>query len=207
MPPVCFEVIRAIAADGYQANWSTVSGDPSILTTQPGFLGVWQGFEVEDPKYMWVLVGWETYEHHRAVVDNKELYAKMMDEFRKTTKEILSMWHFNVTGEMDKALDAPISEIVTWTANKSADIAEFKKGLGKLVEERDKGFPPGLRLGGGYGYLIEDERTVVGVNGWKDLASVIAAVASAPGFVAAAMALRPLGDSELKFVKLYKLQK
>ncbi|GJE88294.1 hypothetical protein PsYK624_043770 [Phanerochaete sordida] len=207
MSPVTFEVIRAIAADGYRAQWSTTPAEPSVLSTQPGFLGVWQGFEIEDPKYVWLLIGWGTYEHYSAVADDKELSAKVLDELRKISKEILSRRHFKVTGDMDKALDAPISEMVTWRAKDSADLAEFQKGLAKLVEERDRQFPPGLLLGGGHGFVVGDDRTLLAVNGWKDLVSAILAVGSAPDFVAAIVALSQLADSEIKFVKLYKLQK
>ncbi|GJE88293.1 hypothetical protein PsYK624_043760 [Phanerochaete sordida] len=199
-----FEILKVVATEAYHADWKLVGDVAGKLSKAPGFLGAWQGLDVEDSTYLWLIVAWESVEHHRALIDDKEQYPILLASLHTVAKEIVFMHHAIFSGDFTKALGAPATEFAIWTLKEGVDRAEFQAGLAELTQliERDAA---GEVFEGGWGAILEDERKFIVGLGWHSMERFKAAIAAAPEVRAKVGALRQLAaDVDLKLASLSK---
>lgn len=108
---------------------------------------------------------WETVGHHKALVDNKELYSLMGKSIGESAAKIEFVQHTHLsTPAPEDALKAPITEFVIFTLNEGTDVEEFKGVLSKFVAPILA--TDAVKNRGGWGPIVEDERKFAIVLGW-----------------------------------------
>ncbi|GJE88292.1 hypothetical protein PsYK624_043750 [Phanerochaete sordida] len=202
-----YEIVKVVASDAYLADASVINEVAALLSKTPGFLGAWQGLDIHEPTHLWLIVAWETIEHHRTLMADKEKYPPLRAALQKAAKEMLAMEHVRFSGDFARALAAPVTELAVWTRKADADKAAFDAALGALVallEGAAAKTDTDVCIAGA-GAVVEDERKFVVGLGWPSLERFKAAVAAPPAEVVAKLgAVKQLGDVELKLVSLTK---
>jgi len=64
------------ASQAFRRNPELLRPALEFFVTAPGALGVYAGFNLEDPNEAYIVMIWETIEHHTAFMNDKETYAK-----------------------------------------------------------------------------------------------------------------------------------
>lgn len=80
---------------------------------------------------------WESYEHHKKLMDDTVTYPKLGNAITSMfdlTKGPLTMVHVNPANEPYKALEAPVSEIATFTLHDGQAKSELEGIVDKLVK-------------------------------------------------------------------------
>lgn len=109
---------------------------------------------------------WETVGHHKALVDNKELYPLMGKSIGESAAKIEFVQHTHLsTPTPEDALKAPITEFVIFSLKEGTDVEEFKGVLSKFVAPILA--TDAVKNRGGWGPIVEDERKFAIVLGWN----------------------------------------
>lgn len=113
---------------------------------------------------------WETLQHHQALIDDKEAYAKLGAAIQKAAADKQYLYHVNYSAEIYTALDAPVTEFAIWTINQGTPREQFKACLGEIIARADA--DPTLKdevFRGSWGAIVEDERKFMVTLGWHSL--------------------------------------
>lgn len=117
---------------------------------------------------------WETVGHHKALVDNKEVYPGLVKSIGESAAKLEFVQHTILsTSTPEDALNAPITEIVFWTLKEGTDKEEFKgiisAFIGKILAS------DAVKNRGGWGTIVEDDRKFTVILGWnsKEVRQVI----------------------------------
>ncbi|GJE88296.1 hypothetical protein PsYK624_043790 [Phanerochaete sordida] len=200
-----YEVLKVVAVEGYQPDWNAAGGIASILSTVPGFIAAWQGLDVQDAKHLWLVIAWETIEHHRAFMADKEKSPMMLQGLFQVATAVVFMNHVTFSRDLAPVLDAPLTEFAIWTLKEGADRAGFLEDLAALHEQLKREIPDTEMIDGGWGAAVEDERKFFVGLGWHSLERCTAAVAAAPNFIAQVRtAEEKHGEHAVNLVKLLK---
>lgn len=112
---------------------------------------------------------WETIEHHKAFMADKEQSPKMLQGLFQVAKEMVFMTHVTFSGDLIPVLDAPVTEFAVWTLKEGADRAAFQKDLAALHEQLKREIPSEEMIDGGWGPSVEDEKKFIFGLGWHSL--------------------------------------
>ncbi|KAI0808942.1 hypothetical protein BC629DRAFT_1076343 [Irpex lacteus] len=199
------ELLRAVASDRYKAEGIEASREAlDILNKTDGHIASYIGTEVQDPSKWYGIILWETVGHHKALVDNKEVYPGLVKSIGESAAKLEFVQHTILsTSTPEDALNAPITEIVFWTLKEGTDKEEFKgiisAFIGKILAS------DAVKNRGGWGTIVEDERKFTVILGWNSKEEFDQTVASAPPTFAETLGkLKTLADLELKHVVLKK---
>ncbi|KAJ7600754.1 hypothetical protein C8J56DRAFT_911195 [Mycena floridula] len=153
------------ASDAYKLNLTLAEPAVKVIADAEGYLGAWYGLqnEVEGAELGHLVTAWETYEHHKKVVDGPG-YADIMAGVKPALKGPLDSHHIKVTMDHIPALSAPTTEFVSVTLKEGKDMAELLKVSERMINHLNgaKGaFPPIV-----FGTSIEEPTKIILVIGW-----------------------------------------
>ncbi|EKM51902.1 uncharacterized protein PHACADRAFT_187291 [Phanerochaete carnosa HHB-10118-sp] len=168
MPLPVAEIAKIVASDAYRADYTVINEVFEILTETPGFVGIWHGLTVQEPQYLYVVILWETVEHHRALMEDQVVYPAFNEKMRKVSNGRVWKYHVHFNNDTDKALSAPVTEFALTTAEDSTEVAGH-------LETADISFPllyktlPDEIFESGWGPTVESDRKFMICLGWHSL--------------------------------------
>ena len=110
---------------------------------------------------------WESIEHHKALMNNKELYPVLCEHLDKGVAKFDFVRHVTL-GPNDPypALEAPLTEFANWKMHEGADRAKFVNNFTLFVKEGIEKLPVKM---GGWGASVEDDGQFTVVTGWESV--------------------------------------
>ncbi|KAI0089728.1 hypothetical protein BDY19DRAFT_992700 [Irpex rosettiformis] len=198
------ELLRATKTDLFKTKGvESVQGVLDILNVTEGHIASYFGTEVQDPNTWYAIILWETVAHHQALIDNKTVYPDLIKSITQGAEKIEFVQHTVLsTAAPEKALEAPVTEVVLWTVKEGADKEEVKRLVGELVERVLA--TDAVKGRGGFGSIVEDENKVAVILGWDGYEEFVQAVASTPWVGELVGKIKTLADLDLKHVVLTK---
>ncbi|KAI0344608.1 hypothetical protein BDW22DRAFT_1354706 [Trametopsis cervina] len=160
------EIVIANSSDAYRKEGSKVV-DPAaaIVAKTEGHLASYSGDEIQDKNHYYLVVAWETHEHHLALINDKEVYPGLGAALFQGITEIHQMQHIKVDDGYP-ALESPIAEFTFYTLRPETDRAKFAELVAEFynVASNLEGVAKG-----GQAPFIEDERKWAVLLGFKSL--------------------------------------
>ena len=114
------------------------------------------------------LSAWDNLESHQAFMNDKIEYPKLHAALAKSVDKLVALYHAKFPTDIIPALDAPCTEIVSWTLLESADRDEFHAGVKGLILRINTDLKDEL-LGGDVGEVLEDQKKFSVILGWYSL--------------------------------------
>ena len=108
---------------------------------------------------------WETVEHHRALMADKVVYPAIGEKMGKASGGVAWMYHVQFDAEVEKALNAPVTELGLWDLKESTDRTQFSES-GKTVVPRIYEKLSSEVFEGGWGHVVESDRKFMICLGW-----------------------------------------
>ncbi|KAJ3514136.1 hypothetical protein NLJ89_g2547 [Agrocybe chaxingu] len=147
--------------------------DPSSLgpvfdqvSAATGCHGVYSGLAEEDKESIWLLIQWETYEHHQTLMKDpsySSLIEKLKPTFATSAKD-LAMSHVDFNKDPIEALTAPCTEVVKAIikdGKTKADLDAVMADVASRIEAEKGSYPPVI-----WGQTVEDPKVFFLVVGW-----------------------------------------
>lgn len=103
-----------------------------LIRLRKGLRHIYEGIGIEEPNTIWLLLVWDSYEDHKALMDDQELYPKVGEALGKCIGANFLMRHVEFNETTRIALTSPVSEIVTLELKDKAS-AEQKKALNEVM--------------------------------------------------------------------------
>lgn len=107
-------------------------------------------------------------EQHQAFINDKPTYAQFFELIDKGAERLEYLYHAKFSVDVTPALDAPTTEIASWTLHPGTDSESFDKQAATLMEMLYKELPEEI-LGGNYTRVIEDKPNFTVLLGWHSL--------------------------------------
>ncbi|KAI0692999.1 hypothetical protein C8T65DRAFT_668861 [Cerioporus squamosus] len=150
----------------------------AILKAQDGMIKLYHGVQHEDKATAYLLVVWESYEHHEKLINDAETYPKLtggITSLFDLAKGPLTMVHVNSTSEPYKAFEAPVAEIATFTLHEGkskSELEELVDSLAKHLAEvvRTKAEEASV-FHASWGPVREKDNVLVLFIGWTSVAA------------------------------------
>lgn len=200
------EVATFVASEAYKKDPSVIFPALDLLKTIPGCIGIWYGLQVQDPSYLYLVVLWETLEHHTNYMKDTVEYPKLGAALQPSMTDFLGLYHVRFPEDIQTALNAPTTEIVHWTIPESTNVETFHKGVQQLIDLIQKDMP-GEVFRGGVGRVVEGERRLSVILGWHSLERFTQAVYNNQQCVELVTELKKQADLDLKHAQLKKFTK
>ncbi|KAI0812385.1 hypothetical protein BC629DRAFT_1436458 [Irpex lacteus] len=199
----CLEVFRAAATDLYRSEGAkSIQPVIDILNKTDGHIITYTGTELQDPNYWWAIVVWESVEHHRALVNNKEVYPTLREQLGKGVAKLDSLFHVILSpSEPYPALEAPLTELAIWTLHETTDKATFTDIFVPLMGEGIKKLPIQT---GGWGFTVENDRQIAVILGWENMEVFKGTAVANPWIGEGIVELKKLAGAEVKHAHLQK---
>ncbi|RPD59183.1 hypothetical protein L226DRAFT_510337 [Lentinus tigrinus ALCF2SS1-7] len=167
------EVICAPATEAFRANPRSlplVAPTFDILKKVDGQIRSYYGLQHEDSSLAYTLVAWESLGHHHELMNDEVAYPPLVDVIQKIIDPFkLKMFHCAFTSEPYKALQAPVTELATFTLNPG----QSKDALEGLVEDLSQAMNAAPRDSGvvhaAWGPTIEHDDMVALFVGWTSI--------------------------------------
>ncbi|KAF9565755.1 hypothetical protein CPC08DRAFT_704456 [Agrocybe pediades] len=154
------ELVRWYATDAFLSDLPSTFG-PMVkyVSSAEGCLRIYTGVEVEDNTSFWMVVVWQSHEHHQAMMnrpDYPDMVARLKPFFRDGQ---LKMDHVEFNGDSDNAFGSPITLL-----------SFMQVRTGRTVEELERRLQATCSRGSStrWGQTHEDARMVIGITGCTD---------------------------------------
>ncbi|EJF62632.1 hypothetical protein BD309DRAFT_859313 [Dichomitus squalens] len=176
------EFIAAPATEAFRAsphNVSTVKPTVDILKSAEGMIRVYYGLEDEDKSSAYVCVAWETLIHHHNLMKDTEKYPKLSEDINSILDVSgIRMFHVAFTSEPYGALEAPVTEVATFTLHEG----QSKDALEGLVDDLATAMNAAPKSAGvilaAWGPTVEKDDLIALVIGWTSIDAHWALVAT-----------------------------
>ena len=112
---------------------------------------------------------WESLEKHQAFMNDKAIYNPMLAAVASMFDlATLTMWHIRTTSEPFAALEAPITELTTFTLREGHSPAVLEALVQKIAHGLNEASKPNAAgiVDATCGTILEDEKVVVLIVGW-----------------------------------------
>ncbi|KAF8158089.1 hypothetical protein B0H34DRAFT_707473 [Crassisporium funariophilum] len=142
MPVV--EIAWGPASDAYLADRSLLKPALDDVAKADGCISAYSGVVEEDKKTVYLAIVWETYEHHKALMDHAD-YPKLGEKLQPALAGGLKMNHIEVTNDASVALGAPSTEVLQATLKEGKTKEAFVKimqRMGELIAAGKGSFQP-----------------------------------------------------------------
>ncbi|EKM54096.1 uncharacterized protein PHACADRAFT_174597 [Phanerochaete carnosa HHB-10118-sp] len=200
------EVAIFTASEAYKKDPTVILPALKLLQSISGCVSIWHGLQIQDSSLLYLVIFWETLDHHLVYMNDKEEYPKLGIAMQPAIEKLLGLYHVRFPIDIQPALDAPVTEIAQWTVSEGADLSAFQEKVKALINAAHAGAPNEVFLGG-LGEVVEGERKLSVVLGWHSLERFGAAIQSNQTCLDLITELRKLGESELKHANLHKYNK
>ncbi|KAH9480649.1 hypothetical protein JR316_0007249 [Psilocybe cubensis] len=157
MPVV--EIVKVSASEAYKA-------DPSILNPVAKFLS-YSGLAEEDGVTLYLLVVWETLEHHRAL-QRRPGYPQIVGLGPAIDGE-LQMHHVEFNKDISSALNAPVTEIVRLALKPGVQTATKERLYELLKDGGEKIDAKNTHVPAIWGQSTEDTQVFWFLCGWDSV--------------------------------------
>ncbi|KAK7685341.1 hypothetical protein QCA50_011705 [Cerrena zonata] len=134
-PPYVVEFAQITVTDAYKNDPSIVNEALDFLKKVDGAKKIYHGLEVQDGTTWWLLIEWETLEHHQTLMNDKVQYPILGSYIQKFSTGV-KLWHASFPEAPYTAFEAPYTEIVTWslkdghkTKEEQAKVLEWAKTI------------------------------------------------------------------------------
>jgi len=165
MSPPIVEIIFFDSSPLYQVDpASALAGLMDKIKQAKGHIKAYHAPLVEDPKKAVLVIQWETYEDHKAVMeadDYKDVVATLVPSLSKEVEPPMKMVHIPFDKDPSEALEAPTTEFGIADLHDVANRNTLAENLALLAKA-----PNGM-IGGTWGAALEDEKFHVFTAGWK----------------------------------------
>ncbi|KAI0693002.1 hypothetical protein C8T65DRAFT_668867 [Cerioporus squamosus] len=167
------EVICAPATEAFRANPRSlplVAPTFDILKKVDGQIRSYYGLEHEDSSLAYTLVAWESLGHHHELMIDEVAYPPLVDAIQKIIDPFkLKMFHCAFTSEPYRALEAPVTELATFTLH----AGQSKDAMEGLVDNLSNAMNAAPRESGvvhsAWGPTIEHNDMVALFIGWTSV--------------------------------------
>ncbi|KAI0094541.1 hypothetical protein BDY19DRAFT_988371 [Irpex rosettiformis] len=197
------EILRATKTDLFKTKGiESVQGVFDILNVTDGHIASYIGTEIQDPNTWYAVIIWETVAHHQALINDK-VYPDLIKSLTQGAEKIEFVQHTILsTSTPEKALDAPVTEILFATPKEGADKEELNRLANELVGKLLAG--DAVKNRGGFGTVVEDEKKTAVILGWDSTEDFKQAITTTPGLLELIEKIRTLADIDLKHAVLKK---
>ncbi|KAF9468498.1 hypothetical protein BDZ94DRAFT_1245503 [Collybia nuda] len=106
------------------------------LARAEGFISTHNGLQFEDGRTGYLIVVWESYEHHKRLMEHED-YGGLVQSLISSTSGNLEMQHIDFDGDSTLALTSPATEFVTFKAKPNSEeklVSAFKRLAGELIK-------------------------------------------------------------------------
>ncbi|KAI0087545.1 hypothetical protein BDY19DRAFT_954206 [Irpex rosettiformis] len=76
---VAVEIVHLPSSEAFRKDHSIFDPVLEFVASANGNLGAYYGFLEEDPNEAYMIVVWETVKHHHALMDDPEVYPRMLE--------------------------------------------------------------------------------------------------------------------------------
>ncbi|KAI1784056.1 hypothetical protein LXA43DRAFT_902359 [Ganoderma leucocontextum] len=201
------EILVAPATEAFRANPrdpAVVGPILEVMNSCPGMIRTYYGVQHEDKVSAHVAVAWHSLADHQALMNDPVKYPQVGKELQTVVDtSAIVMYHCAFTSEPYKALEAPVTEIVTITLNEG----ESKDTLETLVDELSKGANAAPASAGGaisaaWGPAVEKDDLLFLIIGWPSVEAHTATVKSNQAVMDIISKIRAIAKLEVKHVAL-----
>ncbi|KAF9450574.1 hypothetical protein P691DRAFT_758079 [Macrolepiota fuliginosa MF-IS2] len=170
MPVV--EICSFAASEAFRKDPHLAHPAYELIRLQKGLQYIYEGVGIEEPNTVWLLLVWDSYDDHKALIDNEELYPKVTEALGKCIGGDFIMRHVEFNEITRIALTSPVSEIVALELRDKTS-AERKEALKKVMVDmiehchtapRAKDHPPFA-----YGETKESAGSFYFLGGWTSV--------------------------------------
>ncbi|TFK86249.1 hypothetical protein K466DRAFT_600476 [Polyporus arcularius HHB13444] len=187
-------------------NKDVVATPFSVLKAQEGLIKIYYGVQHEDKVTAYHVIVWESYEHHKKLMDDTTTYPKLTGSVESVfdkSKGPVTMLHVDTTNEPYKAFEAPVVEIATFTLREGQSKSELE-GLVKTLADAINANEPGTNgaFHASWGPAREKDNAFVLFIGWSSVDAHWNLVKSDPGAIALIGRCRAISDVEVVHVPL-----
>ncbi|KAM3422044.1 hypothetical protein BST61_g2420 [Cercospora zeina] len=128
----------------------------ATLRNTDGVQQIQFGMQVEKPDVFQLLVHWDSVDHHKTFMATEE-YKPFLNRFLTIVGGELQMMHAKLepSGELTKALSAPVTEIATFYFGSDGAPEGYVEGVGKFKEIMEKEKSDGF-IAAAVGLTVED---------------------------------------------------
>ncbi|KIP06413.1 hypothetical protein PHLGIDRAFT_128279 [Phlebiopsis gigantea 11061_1 CR5-6] len=206
MPLPTLEICKFVANEAYRTDPTAISSALDVLLNAPGCLALYHGLDLEDPQYFHVVVVWEDIQFHRALEQDEVAYPTLLAGIKAIAVSREYLLHANFAIDVNKALNAPLTELAWWTIPPVADKAVVVNLVQTLMTTIHRECE-GEILAGGMGQCVEENNKLCVCLGWHSLERFKASIQGSPEAVEIIDRIKGIAELELKFAKLTKCVK
>jgi len=200
------EVATFVASEAYKKDPSVILPALKLLQSTAGCIGIWHGLQIQDSSSLYLIVLWETLDHHLVYMNDKEEYPKLGAAIQPAIERLIGLYHVRFPEDIQPALNAPTTEIVQWTIPESTDLSAFHDKVKTLIDTVYADLPSEV-FRGGLGKIVEDQRKLSVILGWHSLERFNTSVSGNEKCVGIVTELKKLGELDLKHANLQKYNK
>lgn len=111
---------------------------------------------------------WESLEAHQALINDKEVYPKLVESLMKGASKIEFMYHATVGDNPFPALDAGVTEIAFWSPHEGTEKKDFEALFVPFITKLMTS-PVVEDHAGGWALTHEDDNKYVVIHGWTSV--------------------------------------
>jgi len=144
-----------------------MSGLMEFLKNSAGQISTYHGPQVEDNTKAYLVILWQTYEHHKAIMESesyKDLLSTLVPALSAEARNRMKMIHINFQEDPSKSFEGPFTEFAVWTLNDLSKQEEMKRYNTYFTRFR----PDGL-ISTTWGHAMEDHSFYVLIAGWESV--------------------------------------
>jgi len=129
-----FEIAELVASEAFLADPNIITPALDFLVKVDGCLGLYHGIAEEDKKPIYLVIVWETFEHHKALIDHPE-YPGIIGLGPSVVPGGIKVKHVNFIQDPFPALSAPTTEIVDITLKEGKTKEDFYEAMTVLASK------------------------------------------------------------------------
>ncbi|RPD59180.1 hypothetical protein L226DRAFT_536186 [Lentinus tigrinus ALCF2SS1-7] len=179
----------------------------SILKAQDGVIKIYNGLQHEDKATTYLLVVWESYEHHEKLMKDEVTYPILGSALSSVLDlSKISLLHVKPTNEPYKAFEAPVLEIVTYTLHDGQSKTKLEGLVDKLANHLTNTAKSSTEVANvfhtSWGPTREKDNVLVLFIGWPSIEAHLDLVKNDPGAIDIIGQCKAISDVDVIHVPL-----
>ncbi|PFH54110.1 hypothetical protein AMATHDRAFT_53953 [Amanita thiersii Skay4041] len=167
------ELLRFPASDAVIANVALAQPVLDLLKVAPGYVAAYFGIGIESNKNGYLVVIWESYDHHKQLMDSPN-YKKITAAFTPLHTGSYTMEHIAVDKDITPALTAPVTEFALLKRKGSRPQAEYEDAAQRIIDTL--GAAKGAHPNACWGVSKENSENFYTITGWDSVEAHTSAV-------------------------------
>ncbi|TFK40844.1 hypothetical protein BDQ12DRAFT_680132 [Crucibulum laeve] len=164
MPAIEFAVFPA--SEAFLKDEKVLYPAVDWVSKADGYIKSYYGIQSEDKKTLYLALFWDTYEHHKTLMESKE-YAELIGLLKPSIGGKVDMQHVVFSDDATTVLTAPTTEIAIIKKKEGHSVESVKSAIHNLSTAVDKdnvSYVPSV-----YGPTVEDAETFLLAIGWDSV--------------------------------------